>query len=60
MKKYISEQGFLTEDGKNLVNKFSFEADEILKLTSNENELRLIGSILNSIIGNKILSKIKK
>jgi hypothetical protein len=60
MKKYVSERGFLTEEGKLLVHRFSTEVEEILNIASSENELRLVGSILDSIIGNKVASRIQR
>jgi hypothetical protein len=60
MKKYITERGFLTDEGKSLVHRFSSEIEDILNIASNENELRLVGSILSSIVGTKVTNKVQK
>jgi len=60
MNKYVNEKGFLTDDGKLFVRRFSVEVEEILRIASTENELRLVGSILGSIIGDKVASLVQK
>lgn len=60
MRKYITERGFLTEEGKLLVHRFSTEIEEILNIASDENQLRLVGAILDSIVGNKVATRVQK
>ena len=59
MNKFVNERGFLTDEGKIFVGSFKNEVDKILKIANSENELRLIGSILNSMIGDSVANIIK-
>jgi len=60
MNLYVNERGFLTDEGKLIATRFRSEISDILGIASNESELRLIGSILNSIIGDIVANKINK
>lgn len=59
-KEFVDERGFLTQEGKLLANRFSVEIDGILMLARSENELRLLGSILSSIVGDKVASHVRQ
>lgn len=59
MNKYIDERGFLTEDGKKIFEaRFGKEVDALLSISTNENQARIIESILKWMIGNKTSDKV--
>jgi hypothetical protein len=55
---FVNERGFLTDEGKLLAARFKSEIGDILRIATNENELRLVGSILNSIVGDIVAGKV--
>jgi hypothetical protein len=59
MERFINQQGRLTAEGKAYVNEYFGKAvDDLLKIATTDNQTRLIGSVLNSIIGDKIANLI--
>jgi virulence-associated protein VapD len=59
MKQIFNQQGFLTQEGAVFVkDNFVAGVDKVLNTASNEDELKVIGSILSNIIGAKISEKL--
>jgi hypothetical protein len=57
--RFITEQGFLTAEGKAFVqDNFGKSVDALLDIAKSESDLRLIGSVLANIIGTKIADRI--
>jgi hypothetical protein len=60
MNEFITETGFLTEDGKRLVNQFEVQIQEALMVPQTESEKRLVGSILKSLVDDAISKSIRR
>lgn len=61
MNELIDNQGFLTKEGKAVFqSRFGKEIDNLLKMAKNENQLRIIASILNKIVGDKVIELVAK
>jgi hypothetical protein len=56
---YVDERGVLHKDAREYVRaRFDKEVAAILNISETENETRILGSILNSIIGDMIANKV--
>jgi len=64
MKKFsdiVDERGFLRKDAKQFVNeRLVKELNIILRFAESENELRILGSILKTVVGDIVSSKIQE
>jgi hypothetical protein len=61
MNDLINDQGFLTNEGKALFQaRFGKEVDNLFKIAKDQNQLRVIASILNKIIGDKVADLVAK
>lgn len=59
--KFLDEKGSLSVEAKRYVNdKFSHSVDDILNIAESESDLRIIGSLLSSLIGEKVSMKVLK
>lgn len=56
----VNDTGFLNDEAKQFVNeRFVKEVKTLLNFANSESELRIIGSILNSIIGNAVAARVQ-
>ena len=61
MNEFINEQGFLTKEGRMLFQaRFGKEVDNLLTLAKDQNQLRLIASVLSKMIGDKVADLVIK
>jgi hypothetical protein len=59
MDRFINERGQLTAEGKAYVEEYFGKAvSDLLKIGTTDNQIRLIGSVLSSIIGDKVANVI--
>lgn len=59
-KKYFTETGFLTPEGKELISGFEAEITKILNQVDGEQPVRIMGSILTKLVGEAVSSKLLK
>jgi hypothetical protein len=61
MNDLIDNQGFLTKEGKAVFqSRFGKEVDNLFKMAKDENQVRNIASVLNKIIGDKVIELVSK
>jgi len=60
MNEFITETGFLTEDGRRLINQFEVQIYEALMVPKTENEKRLVGAVLKSVVEECVIKSIRK
>jgi hypothetical protein len=58
MNEYIDQRGFLTDTGRKIFEaRFGREVDALLSMATDENQTRIIGSLLSWMVGNKASNK---